>query len=51
MFIQNLRPDLKHYILLQRPESLEAAEMHARMKESLPEPKIVDQTDEILSIL
>ena len=51
MFIQNLRPDLKHYVLLQRPESLEAAEMHACMKESLPEPKIVDRTDEILSAL
>ena len=51
MFIQNLQPDLKHYVLLQRPESLAAAEMHASMKESFPEPKIVDRTDEILSAL
>lgn len=51
MFIQNLRPDLKNYVLLQRPENLETVEMHTRMKESLPEPKTADRTDEILSAL
>ena len=50
-FIQNLRPDIKNYVLLQRPDSLEEAEMHAKLKESLPDPKPADRTDEILNAL
>ena len=51
LFIQNLRPELKNHVLLQRPASFEEAEMHAKMKESLPDPKQVDRTDEILHAL
>lgn len=51
IFIQNLRPELKHHVLLQRPDSLEEAERHAKLKESLPDPKPADRTDEILNAL
>ena len=50
-FIQNLRPELKNYVLLQRPDSLEEAETHAKLKESLPDPKPADRTDETLNAL
>lgn len=50
-FIQNLRPELKHHVLLQRPDSLEEAERHAKLKESLPDTKPADRTDEILNAL
>ena len=51
LFIQNLRLELKNHVLLQRPNSFEDAEMHAKMKESFPEPKPVDRTDGILHAL
>ena len=51
VFIQNLKPELKHYVILQRPETLEQAEMHARLKESLPDPKPVDRFDELLDAI
>lgn len=38
-------------MLLQRPDSLEEAERHAKLKESLPDPKPADRTDEILNAL
>ena len=38
-------------MLLQRPDSLEEAETHAKLKESLPDPKPADRTDEILNAL
>lgn len=51
LFIQNLRTELKNHVLLQRPTSFEDAEMRAKMKESLAEPKLVNCTDEILHAL
>ena len=50
-FIQGLRPDLKNFVILQRPKSFEEAEMHAKLKESVPDPKPADRTDEILKAL
>ena len=50
-FIQGLKPELKSFVILQRPTSFEEAEMHAKLKESVPEPKPVDRTDEILKAL
>lgn len=38
-------------MLLQRPHSLGEAETHAKLKESLPDPKPADRTDEILNAL
>ena len=51
VFIQNLRPELKNYVLLQRPHSIEEAEMHAKLKESLPDAKPSDRFDELLSAI
>ena len=42
-FIQGLRADLKNFVILQRPTSLEEAEMHAKLKESVPDPKPMDR--------
>ena len=50
-FIQGLQPHIKNYVLLQRPGTFEDAEMHARLKESLPEQAPADRTDEILRAL
>ena len=50
-FHQNLPPELKNHVRLQRPASFEEAGMRAKMKESLPDPKPVDRTDEILHAL
>lgn len=50
-FIQGLRADLKNFVILQRPTSFEEAEMHAKLKESVPDPKPTDRTDEILKAL
>ena len=50
-FIQGLKPAIKNYVILQRPSTFEDAEMHAKLKESLPEPQPVDRTDEILQAL
>ena len=47
-FIQGLNPETKRYVILQRLETLEEAEDHAKLKESVAEPKPVDRTDEIL---
>ena len=38
-FIQGLRPDLRDYVILQQPKSLEDAENAARIKDSLGKPK------------
>lgn len=51
IFIRNLRPELRNYVLLQRPDSLEGAEMHARLRESLPDPKPPDRFDELLDAI
>lgn len=48
-FIQGLKPAIKHYVLLQRPASLEDAETQAKLKESTPDPQSVDRTDEIIT--
>ena len=50
-FIQGLQPHIKSYVLLQRPGTFEDAEMHAKLKESLPEQAPTDRTDEILRAL
>ena len=50
-FIQNLQPEIKNYVLLQRRDSMEEAKMHAKLKESLPDPKPTDHTEEILNTL
>ena len=50
-FIQSLRADLKNFVILQRPKSFEEAEMHAKLKDPVPDPKPTDQTDEILKAL
>ena len=50
-FIQGLKPELKSFVILQRPTSLKEAEMHAKLKESVRKPKPVDRTDEILKAL
>ena len=50
-FFQGLKSELKSFVILQRPTSFEEAEMHAKLKESVPEPKPVDRTDEILKAL
>ncbi|KAL9958978.1 hypothetical protein ACROYT_G036058 [Oculina patagonica] len=50
-FIQGLRPHIKNYVLLQRPDTFEVAEMHAKHKEALPEQETTDRTDEILRSL
>ena len=36
-FIQGFQPHIKNYVLLQRPGTIEDTEMHAKLKESLPE--------------
>ena len=50
-FIQGLRPHIKNYVLLQRPGTFEDAEIHAKLKESLPPQETNDRTDEILHAL
>ncbi|KAL9965744.1 hypothetical protein ACROYT_G029586 [Oculina patagonica] len=50
-FIQGLRPHIKNYVLLQQPGTFEVAEMHAKLKEALPEQETNDRTDEILRSL
>ena len=50
-FIQGLRADLKNLVILQRPTSFEEAEMHAKLNESVPDPKPRDRTNEILKAL
>lgn len=47
-FIEGLKLGIKQYVILQQPTSLEDAEMHAKLKESTPEPQPIDCTDEIL---
>ena len=49
-FIQGLRADLKNFAILQRPTSFEEAELHTKRKESAPDPKLTDRTDEILKV-
>lgn len=44
-FILGLKPELKSFVILQCPTSFEEAEMHAKLKESVPEPKLVDRAD------
>ena len=50
-FIQGLRPHLKNFVILQRPTPFEEAEMHAKLKESVPDLKPADRTDKILKAL
>ena len=50
-FTQVLKPDLNNFVILQRPTSFEEAEMHAKLKESVPDAKPADRTDEILKAL
>ena len=50
-FIQGLTPGLKIFVILQGPTLFKKAKMHAKLKESVPEPKPVDRTDEILKAL
>ena len=47
-FVQGLKPEIKSYLVLQRPGTLEEAENHAKLKESVPEKKTDDRIDEIL---
>ena len=49
-FIQGLRPDLKNFVFLKCPSFVEA-KMHAKLKESAPDPKPADWTDKIWKAL
>ena len=40
-FIQGFQPHIKNYVLLQKPGTIEDTEMHAKLKESLPELLII----------
>ena len=50
-FVQGLKPEIKNYVVLQRPGTLEEAENHAKLKESVPEKKTDDRIDEILKAI
>lgn len=50
-FLTGLLPELKNYVVLQRPKTLLEAETHAKMKEALPDVKSPDKTEEILKLL
>ena len=50
-FLNGLRPELKNYVILQRPKTFAEAETHAKLREVLSETKTGDRTDEILSAL
>ena len=48
-FVQGLRPDLKTYVILQQPKTLDEAENSARIKESIPGPPSINvTTDDIV---
>ena len=49
-FIQGLKPALKAYVLLQQPDTIEAAENHAKLRESAPDPAM-DKMDQVISLL
>ena len=49
--LNGLKPELKNYVILQRPKTFAEAETHAKLREALPEEKPKDRTDEILSAL
>lgn len=49
--LNGLRPELKNYVILQRPKTFSEAETHAKLREALPDEKPKDRTDEILSAL
>lgn len=50
-FVQGLRPGLKNYVVLQRPKTFAEAENLAKLKETLPDDRPVDRTDEILKAI
>ena len=50
-FVQGLKPEIKNYVVLQRPGTLEEAENHAKLKESVPEKRNDDRIDEILKAM
>jgi len=41
-------PGFKHFVMLQCPKFFEEAKMHAKLKESVPNPKPADGSDKIL---
>ena len=49
--LNGLRPELKNYVILQRPKTFAEAETHAKIREAIPETKTGDRTDEILRAL
>ena len=50
-FIQGLRPELKNFVLLRQPTSFEQAESLAKLKQSVPDKRPEDRTDEVLKAL
>ena len=38
-FVQELRPDLREFVLLKEPQTLEQAEDFAKLKETVPEDR------------
>ena len=50
-FLNGLRPELKNYVILQRPKTFSEAETFANLKEAIPEEKSLDRTEEILSAI
>lgn len=50
-FLTGLRPEIRNYVMLQRPKTLDEAETLAKMKEALPDEKSADKTEEILKLL
>lgn len=50
-FLQGLRPELRNIVALREPTNLNDAEAYAKLKESLPDEKPVDRTDEILKAI
>lgn len=50
-FVQGLRPELKNYVVLQRPKTFAEAKNHAKLKETLPDDRPIGRTDEILKAI
>lgn len=48
--LNGFRPELKNYVILQRPKTFAQAETHGKLREALPQEK-PDRTDEILLAL
>ena len=50
-FVNSLCPELRNYVVIQRPKTFSEEETLAKLKEALQDEKPLDRTDEILSAI